>query len=419
MSVTTAPEFVAQPALEPNSPPARFERAVVIDWQLSSYFGWGINGLHFTLNWALQQPAPLITSVPVNEASVNLNPLEWQRLRPALAAARDLQAQLYPLRGTDATVNLPVLHGIGNGLGRDRCGPLDIMLSGTPSIALAVFEFTEFTPEIRERARAYELFITPSTWNRDVLESAGIGPTVVVPEGIDPTAFHPAPKAGLFAGRFAVFSGGKIEYRKGHDLILKAFRIFAARHPDALLVTAWGSFWPQLARSFDADPSLVPVTFHPDGRADITAWAAANGIPPEQFIDLGVIPNRELARIYRETDVALFPNRCEGGTNMIAMECMACSVPVILSANTGHLDLISADRCYPLRDQRPIVGGPFAGWGESRIEEIVETLETVYRDRAGAAARAARAAAFMSSRTWAQTTRLRADAIAPYCQGPT
>ena len=44
--------------------------------------------------------------------------------------------------------------------------------------------------------------------------------------------------------------------------------------------------------------------------------------------------------VLRRADVALFPNRCEGGTNLVAMEAAAVGVPVVLSANTGHLDVI-------------------------------------------------------------------------------
>jgi glycosyltransferase involved in cell wall biosynthesis len=180
-------------------------------------------------------------------------------------------------------------------------------------------------------------------------------------------------------------------------------------------VTAWGSPWPELARTFDADPTLSPIPLQADGSVDISAWVSASGIPPEQFIDLGVIPNRELARVYREADVALFPSRAEGGTNVVAMECMACGVPVILSSSTGHLDLIAPDRCFALRDQSPIDGADFAGWGESRVDEIAEAFETVWSDREAAAILGERGSHFMRTRTWAETTRLRANAIKPFC----
>jgi glycosyltransferase involved in cell wall biosynthesis len=109
-------------------------------------------------------------------------------------------------------------------------------------------------------------------------------------------------------------------------------------------------------------------------------------------------------------DVALFPNRAEGGTNLVAMEAMACGVPTILSRNTGHTDLIEDENCYPLVEQRPLSGeeagfGGVAGWGESDIDEIVEALERVYAHREEARQRGLAGAATLGQFTWARTAR--------------
>jgi glycosyltransferase involved in cell wall biosynthesis len=114
--------------------------------------------------------------------------------------------------------------------------------------------------------------------------------------------------------------------------------------------------------------------------------------------------------ILREMDAAVFTNRSEGGTNLVAMECMACGIPVILSRNTGHLDLIKDDNCYPLDDQRVAENswgsvGDVACWGESQVEEVVERFEQIFADRATARQRGMRAATMMQTMTWAETAR--------------
>jgi glycosyltransferase involved in cell wall biosynthesis len=91
------------------------------------------------------------------------------------------------------------------------------------------------------------------------------------------------------------------------------------------------------------------------------------------------VPNPLLPPVLRAMDVAVFPNRCEGGTNLVAMECMACGVPAILADNTGQRDLVAPGACLPLATQGPVPGRP--GWGESEVGEIVEALETAWRDR--------------------------------------
>ena len=193
-------------------------------------------------------------------------------------------------------------------------------------------------------------------------------------------------------------------------LVIAAFKIFAQRHPEATLVTAWHSPWPHLARSLDKTEIAAPVVFDKDGQLDVRAWAAANDIEPDQILDLGNVPNMSLPPVLREMDVALFTNRAEGGTNLVAMECMASGLPVILSRNTGHLDLIEDDNCYSLDDQKVDQNhwsnvGDIRCWGESQVKEVVERLEQVLADRAAAKRRGMRAAAMMQGMTWAETAR--------------
>lgn len=384
----------------------------VFVWQVSNHTGWGIVGLNLLLSWAKLYEPSLLTSVEFNEADLVLNPVERGYLSPAIERSRALQARLRAVAGGGLDVAVPVLHALGNGF----AGGLSagrVRLRGTPNIGMIVFESTRFPDEARERAKLCELLVTGSSWNREVLEQAGLGPAEVIFQGVDPSHFHPAPRAGWFADRFTVFSGGKLEFRKGQDLVLLAFRAFAERHPEALLVTAWSSPWPQFARTLEVNPAVKPVCFRPDGKIDAKAWALANGLRDAQVLDLGALSNAELPRLYREMDVALFPNRCEGGTNLVAMECMACGVPVVISDNTGHRDLIAADRCIPLQRQAAVPGADHLGWGESDIEEIVEALEAVWRDRAAARALGGRGAEFMTRLTWDHMARRVAEVVQP------
>jgi glycosyltransferase involved in cell wall biosynthesis len=123
--------------------------------------------------------------------------------------------------------------------------------------------------------------------------------------------------------------------------------------------------------------------------------------------------------VLREMDVALFPNRCEPGTNLVAMECMAVGLPVILSANTGHLDLMTPENSYALSRQAPVdpvrasVGGS-AGWGESDCEEILAQLEAIYTDSAEAARRGGQAAATLAQLPWQRQIQALKTTILPY-----
>jgi glycosyltransferase involved in cell wall biosynthesis len=284
----------------------------------------------------------------------------------------------------------------------------DQPIVGEPTIGVVFFETAQLDAEAIARARSLALIVTGSDWNKRVLNAYGLDNVVTVLQGVDPTLFHRAPAGRWLGDRFCVFSGGKLEYRKAQDIVLAAFRIFGSRHKEALLVTAWASPWRHVARTLDRSTLVSPVPFDGNGDVDVGSWAAINGIARDQILALGAIPNHQMPAVLREMDVAVFPNRCEGGTNLVAMECMACGLPVILSRNTGHLDLIEAENCFPLEHQAPLDGdsacvGAVPGWGESDVEEVVECLERVFEDRAGADLRGRRASDMMSKLTWACT----------------
>lgn len=391
---------------------AENKELVIFDWGASTYFGWGVYGLNLMLNWALRSDFEAVCSRPIDPSELFLNSLEAELVEPAMRASGAVheRRESWGLR----SMQLPalVLHSLGNQLFHSNANGASIF--GEPTIGVVFSESTSFDDDSRERAKRYPLIVAGSLWNREVLVANGIGPATTILQGVDTTKFHPGPRLGLFQNRFVVFSGGKLESRKGQDLVVEAFRIFAGHHRDALLLTAWCSPWPQLARTLQKNQALTPIRFDTGQNPDTLAWTQENGIPAEQVHHLGPVPHLHLPRILREADIALFPNRAEAGTNLVAMECMACGVPAILSANTGHLDLIREGNCYPLMRQKKIDEAGCDGWGSSDVDEIVATLESAYSDRQEAVSRGRRGSEFMSQLSWGKQLGQLAEAIYPY-----
>ena len=155
------------------------------------------------------------------------------------------------------------------------------------------------------------------------------------------------------------------------------------------------------------------------------------------MVDLGRLRGAAgMAGALRAADVAVFPNRCEGGSNLVAMEAAALGVPTVLAHNTGQADLArilgaapvvlrsekrqgaeggdaggapsgatSEKRvpglppgftgCLALCSQGGFVAdqaGARRGWGEADPSKVADALEAVYRagDRGDLAAKAAR-----------------------------
>ncbi len=387
---------------------------VIIQWSISSFFGWGVYGLNLGLHWAADPMIEPVCVAPIDAGQIDIDPLRQRAILPFLIRSIQFQAQLAPHANGTATADAPLLLALGNGC----CGSPaahNVVLEGQPTIGVIFFEEALDADAVR-RGKQLSLIITGSSWNERVLRAYGFERVRTILQGIDPTHFHPGPKLGVLRDRFLVFSGGKAELRKGQDIVIAAFKIFSKRHPEATLVTAWHSPWPHFARSLDQTGLAAPVAFNKEGKLDVAAWAVANDIAPEQVIDLGNVPNVSMPPILREMDAAVFTNRSEGGTNLVAMECMACGIPVILSRNTGHLDLIKDENCYPLDDQRAVENrwnsvGDVACWGESQVDEVVERLEQIFADREAAQKRGLRAARMMQRLTWAETARQMKDVV--------
>ena len=241
------------------------------------------------------------------------------------------------------------------------------------------FEANPLKKEQVDEIWGFDRIVVGSSWNRDALRDMGIASRLVF-QGVDTDLFRPLRKR-LFKDRFVIFSGGKLEFRKGQDLVLKAFSQFSKRHSDALLVTAWRS--PEEQKWFSSinlSKICEPIVQQQDVKAAIENWIRANGVDARQFICLEAVPNRLMPEIFREVDLAIFPNRCEGGTNLVAMEALSSGVTCAISANTGHLDIIKFDNCLALKDQKTVDELPSSseGWGESNVEEILEAMEKIY-----------------------------------------
>lgn len=371
-------------------------RRLLIDWNLSPRTGWGNYGIHLTKAALARGYEVVLLAEPKVEG---LADDDARALAPAIATWPAVQA-LYARTPADIGVQLSGirLRAFGNDFEGSQ---LPRVIIGDVDVGLVFFESSRFTDAGLARAKGCRVIIAGSSWNTRVLQAAGLTQAVFVMQGVDTRVFHPATTREGRAGRFVVFSGGKLEYRKGQDLVVAAMRQLRRQVPETLLVHAWQNPWPATAGEITRGGHVRAVPPVVDGRLDLAAWLPGEGIPADAQLPVPLVPNTAMAQIVRQADVAIFPNRAEGGTNLVAMECMAAGVPVILSDTTGHRDLIAADRtmavpCHPLPDAYP----GREDWGEPDVEALAAALLAVYRDPAAARARAAKAAGWMLAHDW-------------------
>lgn len=238
---------------------------------------------------------------------------------------------------------------------------------GLQNVALSFFEFP-LTPKAVENSRRYDVIFFGSTWCLDRAREAGITNGKVLIQGVDQEIFHPTHEQHVPR---LIFSGGKFEYRKGQDLVIAAFKEYAKQHPDAHLVCAWHNLWfNQLAGSMAASPHIM---FHGVRGCSQCEFfknlLIANGLRYDQFTVLPMLGQAQLASVMRKCEFSLFPNRCEGGTNLVLMEFLSCGRPAVANLLTGHADLIGAD-IQPIRANYDSMH-----WAEQSISDIAGAME--------------------------------------------
>ena len=204
-----------------------------------------------------------------------------------------------------------------------------------------------------------------------------------------------------------VFSGGKFELRKGQDIVIAAMKVFMDRHDDVVLSCAWFNQWPFSLKTMELSSLIRYRHSEQDCLSILHKTLAENGIDIRRVLLHPLTDNLKMREIYCDTDIGLFPNRCEGGNNMVMCEYMACGKTVIASDMTGHADVITCDNALPLTRYRPYFYEGYGRglWFEPELEEVIEGLETAYRRRHELHRKGMVAAEDMGRLSWSQAAR--------------
>jgi glycosyltransferase involved in cell wall biosynthesis len=266
-----------------------------------------------------------------------------------------------------------------------------------------VFFEQELQPKAREIARGLDLVFAGSTWCLKRMQEQGIANCALLIQGVDTQVFHP--QAASKSEFFVLFSGGKFELRKGQDLVLKAFSILSRKYPDMVLATAWHNVWPETMKSMRASPHIRFESIQGSWVEQMEHLYRLNGIDPQRVRTMGNLRREEMAEVYRASDLGLFPNRCEGGTNLVLMEYMACGKPAIATDASGHKDVCHESNSFPLRSLRPFVQRDTNGqvvnrWVEPSLDEIIALVEDAYQHPSKARTLGEVAAADMRQWSW-------------------
>ncbi|MFQ3574296.1 MAG: glycosyltransferase family 4 protein [Thermodesulfovibrionales bacterium] len=369
---------------------------------VGSYHGWGVCGKYIVKelsNWISVR----LVSEGFNESSLN-DELDY-RLLSSLLIDDDTLKNIKT--STIFRVDTPVIQSIVT----NSMVPLLKNLRGNFNLGYTFFEDNILNETIIKNARSYfDAIATGSRWNEEVLRSYGLDNVTTIIQGIDPVIFNPLySEKEYFRDRFVIFSGGKFELRKGQDIVIKAFKYLQDKYDDILLLTSWFNHWEESINTMAVSPYIKFSPSQMPYEDLIKTTLYDNGIDLNRVIVLRPMPNVMLSRIYKNSDIGLFTNRCEGGTNLVMMEFMACGKPVVASYNTGQKDILTDKNSIPLVHMKEITifrnDTAVATWYEPSLDEVIEKVQYAYHNTSILSKIGAQAGRDLSKITWKQCAK--------------
>lgn len=184
---------------------------------------------------------------------------------------------------------------------------------------------------LRYAVRNADGIVTVSSRLRDFALSCGARPqrVRVIPNGIDPSVFHPGEETdvrkrmGIPSGVPLILSVGYLIERKGHHRVMRSLRALLDGGVDAYLAIvgapgAEGSFEPQLAK-----------------------LAGELGLEKNLYF-VGALPQPVLAELMSDAQVLCLASTREGWPNVVN-EALACGTPVVATDIGAVRDLIPSD----------------------------------------------------------------------------
>jgi len=329
--------------------------------------GWGVCSTNLARELS-QKTKIRYVSCELNNLNATRNPIEFAYFK---------SCEFKNLEYLKSQTQYPLIQAVQHDLS-DYLGDFN----GSRKIAIT-FADRKIHTSLAQRAKKFDVMIAGSTWCKELLEQYGVNSQVIL-QGVDPLLFNKSrSKKQMFLEDFVVFSGGKFEHRKGQDVTLKAYKVIQDRYPDVKLVCAW-------MNPYTDESGLKALQ---DSKIDMS-----------RVIIIPNMPNFMMPQIYQNTDVGIFPSRCEAGTNLVMMEYMACGKPAIATIGTGQRDLIS-DKTGIVLDNSGVCdllenGQVISKWEEPNIDSAIDKLDWSYKHRTKIKSLGLQGAKLLSEYTW-------------------
>ena len=218
----------------------------------------------------------------------------------------------------------------------------------------------------------------PSGWAKKVLINHGLKKNKidVVPEGVDPTIFHPF-NSNFFEQDeiFRFYMIGKNEHRKGIKELLEGFKLAYNNEPNVKLFLKADNFWSDRNKKTDKNKELLSL---------INDYNLTN-----VKLLTGKLTLIEVSMIHACCNVFIFPTRAEGW-GLPLIEAIASGSPVITNFYSGQTEYLQhikdqikmLDYSVSLINEEELISNVKFGaeWAISSIDSIASAMKSMQND---------------------------------------
>jgi len=317
----------------------------------------------------------------------------------------DLQAPELTRVETDAALNTckdPILNiaiTYGNKMN---------MLQACPGIRIGytVWESTRLPDDWLEPLKIPHQLWTPSSFCKQVLINHGFNSEKirVVPEGIDPSIFHPdvtpLPGSEKIKG-FKFLNVGKYEERKCTPYMIRAFdEEFKNTKNVVLILSCHNPF----EKGFDIRKKLDQLNLK----------------CPEKILLINPVKEHQsVAQLYASCDAFLFPTRAEGW-GLPIIEALACGLPTIVTNYSGQTEYLTKEMAYLLDYEFEDINIPFflskdnyyGQWAKPDMNQFRYYLRYIYENQEEARQKGLNAAKLVHDQwTWEHAAKIAVNEI--------
>lgn len=238
---------------------------------------------------------------------------------------------------------------------------------GKRRIGFPIFELNKFNPLELHHLKACDELIVCSKWAQNILQDHNLQ-SKVCPLGVNTSVFQPK----HLPGEKTIFLvGGKLEIRKGHDIVTKLFERAFSENDNVEL-------WLWINNPFLKDD-------------DFSSWKKfflTNKLASKiRFVPyLNTI--QDVAELYNSVTAGICISRAEGW-NLPLLELMACGRKNIVTNYSGHTEYCNNDNSYLINIDTLETAydgywfksgiGEWAKIGPSQEDQIIEAMRTIHR----------------------------------------